>query len=124
MMSEERDDQGTAADIGRASENTTALAPRTRPGWVAVALGFGTLLVVVLTFVLLGSISNGGDTPTPIWVRIAIFGGILVVAVPAVWLGFRARRTDPSYMGLAALVIAGVLGGWFALTGALSMFFE
>lgn len=97
--------------------------PRTPPGWIAVALGFGVVVVGLLLFVVSNAVTNGGNESGPLWLRVLVPAAVLAVAIPAVILGFRSRRTDPSALGAIALVIACVLGGWSAITGVAGFFF-
>jgi hypothetical protein len=99
------------------------LTPRTRTGWIAVALGFGVVVVGLVLFFLSGAVTDGGSESAPLWLRVLVPAAVLAVAVPAVVLGFRSRRTDPSWLGTLALLIAGVLGAWSAFTGVAGFFF-
>ncbi len=108
----------------RPTENARPFAPSTRAGWTPVALLLGLIVAIVAVFVLSDRYTNGGSTMAPIWFRFVIIGVVLLFAVPAVVTGLKARRDDPSLLGTAALVTAGVVGSWIAFTGVLQMFFE
>ena len=99
-----------------------SFAPRTRTGWVAVALGLGVLVVLLPLYLVSSAGTDGGSEAGPLWLPVAFLLIILALAVPAVILGFRSRRTDPSGLGTIALVIASVLGAWFAFAGVVGLF--
>lgn len=99
-----------------------SFAPRTRSGWVAVALGVGVIAVLLPLYIVSSAVTNGGSETGPPWLRFAFPVIVLALAVPAVVLGFRSRRTDPSGLGTIALVIAGVIGAWVAFTGVVGLF--
>lgn len=99
-----------------------SFAPHTRTGWVAVALGFGVIAVLLLLYLVTSGGTEGGSEAGPLWLGVAFHVIVLAVAVPAVILGFRSRRTDPSGLGTIALVIAAVIGAWFAFTGVVGLF--
>ena len=99
-----------------------SFAPHTGTGWIAVALGFGVIVVLLPLYLVSSAVTDGGSEAGPQWVGVALRLIVLAVAVPAVILGFRSRRTDPSGLGTIALVIAGVLGAWFAFTGVVGLF--
>ena len=96
--------------------------PRTRNGWVAVALGFGVLVVLLPLYLVSNAVTDGGSKAGPSWLLVALPVIVLAVAVPAVILGFRSRRTDPSGLGTIALVVAGVIGAWVAFAGVVGLF--
>ena len=96
---------------------TTTLTPHTRTGWVASALGFGVIGVGLLLFLVSNEVTDGGNEAGPLWLRVLAPAAVLAVAVPAVVLGVRSRRTDRSALGTVGLVIACVLAGWAAFTG-------
>lgn len=100
------------------------IVPGTPSGWTGVGLGFGLLAIILLLFIVSDNVTNGGSTMAPVWLRILVIAGVMVVAVPAVVLGLRSLKTDRSILGTAALVIASVLGGWTALTGVIGLFME
>ncbi len=100
------------------------LVPRTLPGRIGMGFGFGTLAVILLLFVMSDNITDGGSRPAPIWLRATVFASVLIMAVPAVMVGFRARKVDRSILGTVALVLACVLGAWFTLTGLDHLFME
>lgn len=100
----------------------TELTPHTRTGWVTSALGFGVIGVGLLLFVVSNEVTHGGDEAGPLWLRVLAPAAVLAVAVPAVVLGVRSRRTDRSALGTIGLVIACVLGGWAAFTGVVGFF--
>lgn len=110
------------------SENVSpgrrGVTPKTSSGWVATALGFGVLGVIAVLFAFSDNVTNGGSTMLPAWMRLVVVGMILILAVPAVVLGVKARRTDPSVLGTVALVIATVLGVWMTFTGVAGLFIE
>ena len=99
-------------------------APRTTPGRVSVALGFGVLAAILVLFVLSDNITNGGSSMAPIWLRLTIIAGVLVIGVPAVVTGLRTRREDPSVLGTIAFTIACVMSAWLTITGVAGIFFE
>ena len=99
-----------------------SFAPHTRTGWVAVALGFGVIVVLLPLYFVSSAGTDGGSEAGPLWFPFALHLIVLAVAVPAVILGFRSRQTDPSGLGTIALVIAGVLGAWFAFAGVVGLF--
>lgn len=99
-----------------------SFAPRTRTGWVAVALGFGVIVVLLPLYLVSTAVTDGGSESGPLWLGVALHLVVLAIAVPAVILGFRSRRTDPSGLGTIALVIASFLGTWFAFTGVVGLF--
>lgn len=99
-----------------------SFAPRTRTGWVAVALGLGVLVVLLPMYLVSSAVTDGGSEAGPLWLGVAFLLIVLALAVPAVILGFRSRRADPSGLGTIALVIASVLGAWFAFTGVVGLF--
>lgn len=70
--------------------------PRTPTGWFAVALGFGILVVGLLLFFVSQAVTDGGNESGPLWLRILVPAAVLAVAIPAVILGSRSRRADPS----------------------------
>ena len=100
----------------------TSFSPRTSNGRLGVGLGFGAIVVVLLLFVVSNIITDGGSQAAPLWLRATVPGAVLAITVPALITGFRSRRTDPSTLGTIALVIAGVLGGWSAVTGVAGLF--
>lgn len=104
-------------------EDRMRFAPSSREGWVATALGLGVILVSVATYFLSNAITDGGNEAGPVWLRILVPAAVLAVAIPAVILGLRSRRTDRSILRSIALGIAIVIGGWAALTGVLGFFF-
>lgn len=79
------------------------LTPHTQTGWIAIALGFGVVVVGLLLFVVSNEATNGGDESAPLWLRALVPAAVLAVAIPAVILGFRSRRTDPSTLGTIGL---------------------
>lgn len=99
-----------------------SVAPLTRTGWLAVALGFGVIVALLPLYLVSNAVTDGGAEAGPRWLPVASFGVVLVLAVPAVILGFRSRRTDPSVLGTIALVAAGVIGAWFAFAGVVGLF--
>ena len=112
------------ADDGLSTgERQRSLAPRTFVDWVATVLGFGVVAALPLTVVLLNYVIDGEAISDP-WLKLAFLAGNLVVAVPAVLTGVRARRTDPSIIGSIAFWVACVVGGWFTVIGVARFFFE
>ena len=99
-----------------------SFSPHTRNGWVAVALGFGVVVVLLPLYLVSNAVTDGGSQAGPAWLAIVILGVVLALAVPAVVLGARARRTDPSVLGPIALVVAGVIGAWAAFAGVVGLF--
>lgn len=99
-----------------------SFAPRTRTGWVAVALGFGVIVVLLPMYIVSSAVTDGGSEAGPLWLAVVFLGVVLALAVPAVILSFRSRRTDPSVLGTTAMVIAGVIGAWAAFAGVVGLF--
>lgn len=98
-------------------------APQTSKGWAATALGFGVILVLVVTYFLSQPFINGGSVAAPLWLRIVTPAVVVAVAIPAVVLGARSRGGDPSVLGILALSIAIIVGGWALITGIAGLFF-
>lgn len=101
-----------------------SFTPRTSIGWVGVGLGLGLPLWLVLSYFVSNEVTNGGSEAVPVWVAVGLKLMVLAVAVPAAVVGFRARRTDASVLGTAAMFFASVITGWFAFTGIVGLFFE
>jgi hypothetical protein len=80
----------------------SALTPRTRTGWIAVALGLGVVVVGLVLFFVSSAVTDGGSQSGPLWLRVLVPAAVLAVAVPAVVVGLRSRRTDPSVLGTLA----------------------
>lgn len=99
-----------------------SFAPHTRTGWVAVALGFGVIVVLLPLYLVSSAVTDGGSEAGPAWLPIVFLVVVLALAVPAVILGFRSRRTDSSGLGIIALVIAGAIGAWAAFAGVVGLF--
>ena len=99
-----------------------SFVPHTRTGWVAVALGFGVIVVLLPLYLVSSAVTDGGSEAGPLWLVVAVRLIVLTVAVSAVILGVRSRRTDPSGLGTIALFTAGVLGAWFAFAGVVGLF--
>ena len=99
-----------------------AFAPHAPIGWIAVGLGFGVAVASLLLYYVSDAVTNGGSESAPLWLHVLVLVGILALAIPAVVVGFRSRRTDPSTLGTIALAVACVLGGWSALTGVAGFF--
>jgi len=99
-----------------------AFAPHSPIGWIAVALGFGVAAAELLLYFVSDAVTNGGSESAPLWLHILVPATVLAVAILAVIVGFRSRRTDPSTLGTIALTVACILGGWSALTGVAGFF--
>ena len=99
-----------------------SFAPHTRTGWVAVVLGFGVIVVLLPLYLVSNAITDGGAQAGPAWLALLILVVVLALAVPAVVLGVRSRRTSPSVLGAIALVVAGVIGAWAAFAGVVGLF--
>ncbi len=99
-----------------------AFAPHSPIGWIAVTLGFGVAVAGLLLYYVSDAVTNGGSESAPLWLHVLVPGAVLAVAILAVIVGFRSRRTDPSTVGTIALAVACVLGGWSALTGVAGYF--
>lgn len=104
------------------THTAATFTPRTSAGWIGVGLGFGTIVVVLVFFVLSNAITNGGVEAGPLWLRATVPAGVLGIAIPAVIVGLHSRRTDPSTLGTVALATAGFLGAWSAVTGVAGLF--
>ena len=99
-----------------------AFAPHSAIGWIAVTLGFGVAVASLLLYYVSDAVTNGGSESAPLWLHVLVPVAVLAVALPAVVVGFRSRRTDPSTLGTIALAVAGVLGGWSAISGVAGFF--
>ena len=99
-----------------------AFAPHSPIGWIAVTLGLGVAVDGLLLYYVSDAVTNGGSESAPLWLHVLVPVAVLAVAIPAVIVGFRSRRTDPSTLGTIALAVAGVLGGWSAFTGVAGFF--
>lgn len=73
-----------------------AFAPHSPIGWIAVALGFGVAAADLLLYFVSDAITNGGSESAPLWLHVLVPAAVLAVAILAVIVGFRSRRTDPS----------------------------
>lgn len=98
-----------------------AFAPHSPIGWTAVALGFGVAAAGLLLYYVSDAVTNGGSRSAPLWLHVLVPVAVLAVAIPAVIVGFRSRRTDPSTLGTIALAVACVLGGWTAFSGVVGL---
>ena len=74
------------------------------------------------SYFLSNAITNGGNEVGPVWLRILVPSAVVAIALPAVLVGLRARRTDRSLLGGIALVISAFVGSWAAITGVAGFF--
>jgi hypothetical protein len=96
----------------------------TRTAWLGLAGGAAEVLVLLLIwpyyslFALIGSSSELDAIHRPLYDRPWIFYGLIVFALPALWLRFRRDRLDPLvllFMASFVVVCAGWLTGHDAL---------
>lgn len=84
------------------SAHPRRIGPSRPLGWAGVGLGFGLLVVILVTFILCDNVTDGGSQMAPIWLKAVVICAVLAVAVhlQSLWGFVLARRTRRSSAAL------------------------